>query len=132
MMAAVRPLTDGTWLARTSLAGDLIGLGACLVVGLMRHGEGIVTTFLVLAAIFGCSWLVTTWIVGTYRPVTNLGLLLAIVFAIPLGVLIRAVFRDWTAAEIVTVGGVFLLFSAFFIGCARLAVALLVRRRGVE
>jgi hypothetical protein len=132
MMTRMRPLTDGSWLARAALTGDLAGLGLCLVVGLSRHGEGVVTTFLALAAIFGGSWLLTTWLVGTYRPISNIGLLVAIVIAIPLGVLIRAVLRDWTMNEILTVAGVLCVFGAFFIGCGRLVVSLVARRRGVE
>jgi len=128
----MRALTDGSWLARSSLAGDLAGLGVCLLLGMSRHGEGAVTTFFTLAAIFGASWLLVTWLVGTYRPISNTGLLVAIVLAIPLGVLIRALLRDWTRDEILTVAGVLTVFGAFFIGCGRLVVAVLARRRGVE
>jgi hypothetical protein len=131
MMGAMRSLTDGTWLAKTSLVGDLVALGAVLAIGMSRHGEGALTTFGALVLIFGGSWLVVTWIVGTYRPVSNLGLALALVLAVPLAVLIRSLFRDWTVSETLTVMGVFLLFSAFFIGLARLAVAFLARRRGL-
>jgi hypothetical protein len=128
----MRPLTDGSWLAKASLTGDLLGLTVPILIGMSRHGEGALTTFFALVAIFAASWLVVTWLVGTYRPVSNAGLFVAIVIAIPVGVLIRAVIRGWTMQDIVTVAGVLTLFGAFFIGCARLGVALLARRRGVE
>lgn len=125
----MRPLTDGTSLARASLAGDLVGLACCLLAGLSRHGAGAAGTFLVLAAIFGGAWVLTTWIVGTYRPVSNLGLVLAIMLAIPLAVLVRALLRGWTISETLTVAGVLIVFGTLFIGVARLVVALAFRGR---
>lgn len=128
----MQPLTDGSWLARASLTGDLLALTVPILIGISRHEEGAVTTFLTLTVIFGGSWLLTTWLVGTYRPVSNIGLLVSIVIAIPLAVLIRALLRDWTMHEILTVAGVLCVFGAFFIGCGRLVVSMVARRRGVE
>ena len=116
----MRPLTDGSRLARATVASDLIGLIAFLIVGLDRHGEDVVSRFLALAAVFAAAWLVTAWLLGTYRPPTHTRLLLSMVLGIPLAVLVRATLvRAWTASEIVTFAGVAVVFGALFIGTAR-------------
>ena len=123
----MRPLTDGSRLARSSLIADLVALAVTLAIGVSRHGEDAASTYLALVAIVGTCWIAVTWAVGTYRPVTNLGLALALIIVIPLSVLIRAPFRDWTVGVMATVAGVLLLFSAFFVGLGRLIVALTAR-----
>ncbi len=126
----MRPMTDGSRVARAALAGDLVGLLAFLVVGLDRHGEDVASRFLALAAIFVASWLVTSWLLGTYRPPTHTRLLLTMVLGIPLGVLARATLvRAWTASEILTFAGVALLFGALFIGTTRVITLWLFGRK---
>jgi hypothetical protein len=126
----MRSLTDGSRLARAVAVGDVIALLAFLAIGLDRHAENDVQRYLALAAIFVGSWLVMAWLVGAYRPVTNAGLVLTLVLAVPLAVLIRAaIVRAWTMAEIATFAGVALLFCAVFVGAVRAAV-LLARRGG--
>jgi hypothetical protein len=108
----------------------VVALLAFLAIGLDRHAENDVQRYLALAAIFVGSWLVTAWLVGAYRPVTNAGLVLTLVLAVPLAVLIRAaIVRTWTVAEIATFTAVALLFCAVFVGAIRAAV-LLTRRGG--
>jgi hypothetical protein len=125
----MRSLTDGSRLARAVAVGDVIALLVFLAIGLDRHAENDVQRYLALAAIFVGSWLVTAWLVGTYRPVTNTGLVLTLVLAVPLAVLIRAaIVRTWTIGEIATFAGVALLFCAVLIGAVRAAVLLAARR----
>jgi hypothetical protein len=128
-MWAMPNLTDGSTLARWVVVGDVIALLAFLAIGLDRHAENDVKRYVALAAIFVGSWLVTAWLVGAYRPVTNTGLVLTLVLAVPLAVLIRAaIVRTWTVAEIGTFAAVALLFCAVFVGAVRAAV--LFTRRG--
>ena len=116
----MRPLTDGSRFARITLAGDLVGLLAFLVVGLDRHGEDVAARFAALAAIFVAAWLVTSWFLGTYRPPTYARLLLTLVLGVPLGVAVRATFvQAWTAGEILTFAAIAVVFVAIFVGAAR-------------
>ena len=117
----MRPLTDGSRIARVTLAGDVVALIVFPIVGVIAHGEDLVTRFLGLASIFVGAWLVTAWFLGTYRPPTYARLLLTLALGIPLGVAIRATFvQAWTAGEIVTFAVVALLFATMFVGAARL------------
>ena len=77
-------MTDGSRFARATLAGDLVGLFAFLVLGLDRHGEDVAARFAALASIFAAAWLVTAWFLGTYRPPTYARLLLTLALGIPL------------------------------------------------
>jgi hypothetical protein len=123
-------MTDGSGLARGTLAGDLVGLIVFLVVGLDRHGEDVAARFLALAATFAAAWLVTAWLLGTYRPPTHARLLLTMLLGIPLGVVVRATFvQAWTASEILTFAGVAIVFGALFIGTARVLTSLWFARR---
>jgi len=127
---AMRPMTDGSGFARATLAGDLVGMTAFLVVGVNRHGEDDVARFLALTATFLAAWLVTAWFLGTYRPPTHPRLVLTLFLGIPLAVVLRATFvQAWTAREIVTFGAVALLFMALFVGTARVVTSLWFGRR---
>jgi len=120
----MRPLIDGSRFARATLVGDLVGLLAFLLVGLDRHGEDVAARFAALAAIFVATWLVTAWLLGTYRPPTYARLLLTLVLGIPLGVVVRATFvQAWTATEILTFAGVAILFGSMFVGAARVVTS---------
>ena len=68
---AMRPLVDGTKLARAALIGDVIALLVFLVFGVSSHKEEAVGRFLALAVIFVGAWVGTAWAIGTYRPVSN-------------------------------------------------------------
>jgi hypothetical protein len=128
-MSAMRPLTDGTRLARFAAAGDVIALLAFLVVGLDRHAENASGRFVALAAIFVGSWLVTAWVVGAYRPISNPRLALTLVLAVPLAVLIRAaIVQAWTIGQVALFVAVALLFCALFVGAMRAAILLAFRR----
>lgn len=123
-------MTDGSAFARATLAGDLLGLIAFLVVGLDRHGEDVAARFLALVATFAAAWLVTAWLLGTYRPPTHVRLLLTLLLGVPLGVVVRATFvQAWTAGEILTFAAVAVVFGALFIGTARVVTSLWFGRR---
>jgi hypothetical protein len=129
-MASMRPLTDGTRLARTIAAGDLVALLLFLLVGLDRHAENASGRLMALLAIFLGTWLATAWVVGAYRPPTNGRLALTLVFAVPLAVAIRAVIVSvWTTTEVLTFIAVAVLFCAVFLGAIRAAVLLAFRWR---
>jgi hypothetical protein len=130
MMASMHAMTDGSRLARAFLVGDLLGVLLFLVTGLNRHGEDVASRFAALAAIFVAAWVVTAWLLGTYRGPTNGMLVLTIVLAIPLGVLLRAAFvQAWTAREVATFVGVAVVFATLFVALARVVVTLLMRGR---
>jgi len=126
----VRPLTDGSKLARAAAIGDLVALLVFLVIGLDRHAENAWGRFFALASIFLGAWLATAWAVGTYRPATNPRLALTLVLAVPLAVAIRAaVVSAWATHEVLTFIAVALLFCALFVGLARAAILLAFRGR---
>lgn len=128
-MGPMRPLTDGSRLARLEATGDVVALCGFLVVGLDRHGEDAGARFAALAVIFVGAWLVTAWLVGTYRPPTDAKLALTLAIAVPVAVLVRALLvREWTAVQVITFVGVGLVFCALFVGVMRLAVLLAFRR----
>lgn len=123
-------MTDGSNLARATLVGDLLGLLVFLAIGLDRHGEDVAARFLALAAIFVVAWLVTAWLLGTYRPPSNTGLLLTLVLGIPLGVVVRATFvQAWSAGEILTFAVVAVVFGALFVGVARVVTSVWFGRK---
>jgi hypothetical protein len=127
----MRPLLDGTKLARAALIGDVIALLVFLVFGVSSHKEEAVTRFLALALIFVGAWVGTAWAIGTYRPVSNGRLAMNLAIAIPIGVLLRvAVVGSLTAGEILTFAVVALLFASIFVGIARVAVVAIFRRQG--
>jgi hypothetical protein len=130
-MGPMRPLLDGTKLARAALVGDVLALLVFLVFGVSSHKEEAVSRFLVLAVIFVGAWVGTAWAIGTYRPVSNGRLAMNLAIAIPIGVLLRvAVVGSLTAGEIFTFAVVALLFASIFVGIARVAVVAIFSRRG--
>jgi hypothetical protein len=125
----MHPLTDGSSFARRALAGDLTGLVVFLVIGIERHAENLAGRFVSLTVIFLGTWLVTAWVVGTYRPATSSRLLLTLVLAVPLAVAVRAVtVSRWSTGEVLTFMLVALAFCAAFIGGIRLALVFAQRR----
>jgi hypothetical protein len=124
----MRPLLDGTKLARAALIGDVVAILAFLLFGVSSHHEDAVTRFLTLAAIFEGAWLGTAWAIGTYRPLSNARLAANLSIAIPIGVLLRvAVVGSLTTGEIFTFAVVALLFASIFVGLARVVVMGLFR-----
>jgi Protein of unknown function (DUF3054) len=124
----MRPLVDGTKLARAALIGDVVALLVFLLFGVSSHHEGAVARFITLAAIFEAAWLGTAWAIGTYRPLSNARLAANLAIAIPIGVLVRvAVVGSLTAGEIFTFAVVALLFASIFVGIARVVVIGLFR-----
>ena len=124
----MRPLTDGTKLARASLVGDLVAILVFLLFGVSSHHEDAVSRFLTLAVIFEGAWVGTAWAIGTYRPLSNARLAANLTIAIPIGVLLRvAVVGSLTAGDILTFAVVALLFASIFVGLARVVVIGLFR-----
>jgi hypothetical protein len=125
----MRPITDGSRFARRALAGDVVALVAFLAIGLERHAENAASRFASLVAIVVVSWLVTAWILGTYRPATSGRLGLTLLFAIPLAVAIRAVIVNaWTTEQVLTFMVVALVFSGALVSLVRLVVVFAERR----
>ena len=121
----MRPLTDGSKLARAAVIGDLVALLVFLVVGIETHAENLAARFAALAAIFLGSWLVTAWLVGTYRPLSNGRLALTLVLAVPLAVVFRAVtVGGISTSDLLTFMAVALVFCSAFVGAARVIVLL--------
>jgi len=124
----MRPLLDGTKLARAFLIGDVVAICVFLLFGISSHHEDAVTRFLTLAVIFVGAWVGTAWAIGTYRPVSNARLVANLAIAIPIGVLLRvAVVGSLTAGQILTFAVVALLFASIFVGLARVVVIGLFR-----
>ena len=132
-MWRMRPLLDGTKLARAALIGDVVAILVFLLFGVSSHHEDAVTRFLTLAVVFEGAWLGTAWAIGTYRPLSNARLAANLAIAIPIGVLLRvAVVGSLTAGEIFTFAVVALLFASMFVGLARVIVLTLFRARHRE
>jgi len=124
----MRPLLDGTKLARAVLIGDVVALLVFLLFGISSHHEDAVSRFLTLAVIFVGAWVGTAWAIGTYRPVSNGRLIANLAIAIPIGVLVRvAVVGSLTAGQILTFAIVALVFASIFVGLARVVVMVLFR-----
>jgi len=124
----MRPLLDGTKLARAMCIGDVVAILVFLLFGVSSHHEDAVTRFLTLAVIFEAAWIGTAWAIGTYRPVSNARLAANLAIAIPIGVLLRvAVVGSLTAGEIFTFAIVALVFASIFVGLARVVVIGLFR-----
>lgn len=124
----MRPLLDGTKLARAVLIGDVVALLVFLLFGISSHHEDAVSRFLTLALIFVGAWVGTAWAIGTYRPVSNGRLIANLAIAIPIGVLLRvAVVGSLTAGQILTFAIVALVFASIFVGLARVVVMVLFR-----
>ncbi len=124
----MRPLLDGTKLARGLLIGDVAAILVFLLFGISSHHEDAVSRFLTLALIFVGAWVGTAWATGTYRPVSNARLVANLAIAIPIGVLLRvAVVGSLTAGQILTFAIVALVFASIFVGLARVIVIGLFR-----
>jgi hypothetical protein len=124
----MRPLLDGTKLARAVLIGDVVAILVFLLFGISSHHEDAVSRFLTLAVIFVGAWVGTAWAIGTYRPVSNGRLIANLAIAIPIGVLVRvAVVGSLTAGQILTFAIVALVFASIFVGLGRVVVMVLFR-----
>ena len=124
----MRPLLDGTKLARAVLMGDVVAILVFLLFGISSHHEDAVSRFLTLAVIFVGAWVGTAWAIETYRPVSNGRLIANLAIAIPIGVLVRvAVVGSLTAGQILTFAIVALVFASIFVGLARVVVMVLFR-----
>ena len=120
-------MTDGSSNARLTLAVDVLGIAAFVLIGMRSHSDAAaVSIFLRNFVPFTGSWLVVTWLVGTYRPPTPIGLIATLLIAIPIGVLLRALWvRSWSAGEVLTFALVALVFATMLIGLGRAISAVL-------
>ena len=123
-------MTDGSSNARLTLAVDVLGIAAFVLIGMRSHSDAAaVSIFLRNFVPFTGSWVVVAWLVGTYRPPTPIGLIATLLIAIPIGVLLRAVWvRSWSAGEVLTFALVALVFATMLIGLGRAISAVLGAR----
>jgi len=130
MIGAMRRLTDGTPHARLTLAVDVVALAGFILIGVRSHSDAAaVSIFLRNFVPLTGSWLVVAWLVGTYRPPTPTALIATLLIAIPIGVLLRALWvRSWSAGEVLTFALVALLFATMLIGLGRAISAVLGAR----
>ena len=120
-------MTDGSSNARLTLAVDVLGIAAFVLIGMRSHSDAAaVSIFLRNFVPFTGSWVVVAWLVGTYRPPTPIGLIASLLIAIPIGVLLRALWvRSWSAGEVLTFALVALVFATMLIGLGRAISAVL-------
>jgi len=120
-------MTDGSSNARLTLAVDVLGIAAFVLIGMRSHSDAAaVSIFLRNFVPFTGSWVVVAWLVGTYRPPTPIGLIATLLIAIPIGVLLRALWvRSWSAGEVLTFALVALVFATMLIGLGRAISAVL-------
>ena len=72
---------------------------------------------------------VVAWLVGTYRPPTPVSLVVTLLIAIPIGVVLRALWvRSWSIGEVLTFALVALIFATMLIGLGRAISAVLGAR----
>ena len=123
-------MTDGSSHARLMLAVDVLALAGFVLIGMRSHSDAAaVSIFLRNFVPFTASWLVVAWLVGTYRPPTPIGLIATLLIAIPIGVLLRALWvRSWSASEVLTFALVALVFATILIGLGRAISAVLGAR----
>ena len=123
-------MTDGSSNARLTFAVDVLGIAAFVLIGMRSHSDAAaVSIFLRNFVPFTGSWVVVAWLVGTYRPPTPIGLIATLLIAIPIGVLLRAVWvRSWSAGEVLTFALVALVFATMLIGLGRAISAVLGAR----
>jgi len=123
-------MTDGSPHTRLTLAVDVLAIAAFVLIGMRSHSDAAaVSIFLRNLVPFTGAWLVVAWLVGTYRPPTPIGLIATLLIAIPIGVLLRAVWvRSWSAGEVLTFALVALVFATMLIGLGRAISAVLGAR----
>ena len=123
-------MTDGSSHARLTLAVDVLALAGFVLIGMRSHSDAAaVSIFLRNFVPFTASWLVVAWLAGTYRPPTPIGLLATLLIAIPIGVLLRALWvRSWSPSEVLTFALVALVFATMLIGLGRAITAVLGAR----
>jgi len=123
-------MTDGSPHTRLTLAVDVLAIAAFVLIGMRSHSDAAaVSIFLGNFVPFTGAWLVVAWLVGTYRPPTPIGLIATLLIAIPIGVLLRAVWvRSWSAGEVLTFALVALVFATMLIGLGRAISAVLGAR----
>jgi Protein of unknown function (DUF3054) len=123
-------MTDGSSHARLTLAVDVLALAGFVLIGMRSHSDAAaVSIFLRNFVPFTGSWLVVAWLLGTYRPPTPIGLIATLLIAIPIGVLLRALWvRSWSAGEVLTFALVALVFATMLIGLGRAFSAVLGAR----
>jgi uncharacterized membrane protein len=126
----MRRLTDGSPHARLTLAVDVLAIAGFILIGMRSHSDAAAASiFLRNFVPFTGSWLVVAWLVGTYRPPTPVGLVVTLLIAIPIGVVLHALWvRSWSVGEVLTFALVALIFATMLIGLGRAISAVLGAR----
>ena len=114
-------MTDGTRGTRRTLVIDLLMLPLFVIVGMGSHDEPQATVFLRNAVPLEAAWLLTAWVVGTYRPPSLGRSAITWAIAVPLGLAARTVAADrWGDPGMWVFFGVALAFTLLFLAIGRL------------
>lgn len=123
----MRTLTDGSRIARFTLAVDLAMLPLFVLVGLRTHSlDGRAEIFLRNAVPVTVAWLIVAVLLRTYRPPSFSRFVLTWLIAVPVGLLIRT----WIAGTLGNDGvavffGVAMVFTLAFLAVGRVISGLL-------
>lgn len=121
-------LTDGSRGARRTLVIDVLMLPLFVMAGLRSHDEAQLEVFLRNAVPLEAAWLVTAWLVGTYRPPSFGRLAVTWAVAVPVGLVVRTLVADrWGDPGMWVFFGVALAFTALFLAVGRLLALFLDR-----
>jgi hypothetical protein len=132
-MTRLRP-TDGTTIARITLAVDLVALASFVIVGMRSHRTASQLEIFGRNAVpIGAAWIVASLLLRTYRPPTLTRLFLTWAVAIPVGVVLRSA---WTGSpdgdDLFVFGAVAMTFTLAFLGAGRVLTALIAPRVRAE
>ncbi len=112
------------------MAADVAALIAFVLVGSVKHGEGLNLRVLLHTGLpLVLAWVLVALLAGTYRRPGWVTLLLTWALAVPLALIVRSVIRGgpWRN-ELLIFGGVAMAFTLLFLVAGR-AIVWLVRRR---
>jgi Protein of unknown function (DUF3054) len=122
-------LTDGSVGARVALATDLVALGAFVLVGVRSHHETATSTVFLRTAIpFVGAWLAVAALVRTYRHPTVGHLVKTWSIAVPVGVILRALWVGSEGTRVLVFLVVAMAFTLLFLLAGRLLARVVTAR----
>lgn len=126
-------LSGGSVGARVALATDLAALGAFVLVGVRSHHEAATSTVFLRTAIpLGGAWLTVAALVRTYRHPTIRRLVRTWSIAVPVGVILRALWVGSEGPRVLVFLVVAMAFTLLFLLAGRVlarVVTVRLRRR---